>query len=54
LSDRSHWYAVFGGPIVFGLFEVIFLVLAFMADLGTWGIGAFASRERVTSYYRDR
>jgi hypothetical protein len=47
------WYVTFQ-PNGFGPFEIILLVLAFMADLGTWGIGAFANRERVTSYYRER
>jgi hypothetical protein len=47
------WFVLFQ-PTGFGLFPVILLVFAFMADLGTWGIGYFANRERATSFYRDR
>ena len=32
------------------LLNWIFLGLAFLIDLGTWGVGAFAARERASSY----
>jgi hypothetical protein len=32
------------------LLNIIFLVAAFLIDLGTWGIGFFASREQVSNY----
>ncbi len=31
----------------------IFVALAFVADIGTYGGGFFGNRDRVTSYYRD-
>ena len=30
--------------------NIVFLIAAFAIDLGTWGVGFFASRERVSSY----
>jgi hypothetical protein len=33
------------------LLNIVFVIAALLIDLGTWGIGAFASREKV-SYYR--
>ena len=45
------WYVVFQ-PQGFGPLSLLVLVLALLADLGTWGIGAFAARKQV-SYYRD-
>lgn len=33
------------------LLNIAFLVMAFVLDLGTWGIGAFAGRRRATSSY---
>ena len=30
--------------------NIIFLLAAFLIDLGTWGVGFFASREQVSSY----
>lgn len=32
------------------LLNIIFLVAAFFVDLGTWGVGFFASRQQVSSY----
>ena len=32
------------------LFNIIFLIVALFVDLGTWGIGFFASRKQVSSY----
>lgn len=31
----------------------IFLIMAFLIDLGTWGIGAFATRRQVSSFGND-
>ena len=31
----------------------LFVVLGLVADIGTYGGGAFGNRERVQSYYRD-
>jgi hypothetical protein len=47
------WYTAFQ-PTGFDLFSLILLAFAFVADLGTWGVGAFANRDRVTSFYRDQ
>ncbi len=33
------------------LLNIAFLVAAFLLDLGTWGIGVFAGRQRVSSSY---
>jgi hypothetical protein len=30
--------------------NIIFLIFAFLIDLGTWGVGFFASRQQVSSY----
>jgi hypothetical protein len=30
--------------------NIVFLIAAFLVDLGTWGVGFFASREQVSSY----
>lgn len=32
------------------LLNIIFLIAAFAIDLGTWGVGFFASRQQVSSY----
>jgi hypothetical protein len=32
--------------------NIVFLVAAFLLDLGTWGVGVFAGRKQVTSSYR--
>ena len=37
-------------PNGLNLLNIIFLVAALLIDLGTWGIGFFASREQVSSY----
>jgi hypothetical protein len=37
-------------PNGLSLFNIIFLVAALLIDLGTWGIGFFASRKQVSSY----
>ena len=34
------------------LLNWIFLGLAFLIDLGTWGIGGFAAKKQADSYYR--
>jgi amino acid transporter len=47
------WYTVFQ-PTGFDIFSLILLVFAVLVDLGTWGVGYFSNKERVTSYYRDR
>ena len=40
-------------PNGLSLLNIIFLVAAFAIDLGTWGIGFFASREQVSIVSRD-
>ena len=40
----------FVGPNGLSLLNIIFLVSAFLIDLGTWGVGFFASRQQVSSY----
>ena len=30
--------------------NIVFLIFAFLIDLGTWGVGFFASRQQVSSY----
>jgi len=40
----------FVAPNGLSLLNIIFLVAALLIDLGTWGIGFFASREQVSSY----
>ena len=37
-------------PNGLSLLNIIFLIAAFAIDLGTWGIGYFASREQVSTY----
>jgi hypothetical protein len=37
-------------PNGLSLLNIIFLLAAFAIDLGTWGIGIFASRQQVSSY----
>ena len=37
-------------PNGLSLLNIIFLIAAFLIDLGTWGIGFFASRQQVSSY----
>lgn len=32
------------------LLNIIFVIAALLIDLGTWGIGAFATRKRVSAY----
>ncbi len=34
------------------LLNWIFVLFAFLIDLGTWGLGAFATRKATESYYR--
>ena len=40
----------FAQPNGLSLLSIIFLVPALLIDLGTWGIGFFASRQQVSSY----
>jgi hypothetical protein len=40
----------FVAPNGLSLLNIIFLIAAFLIDLGTWGVGFFASREQVSSY----
>jgi hypothetical protein len=40
----------FVAPNGLSLFNIIFLIGALLIDLGTWGIGFFASREQVSNY----
>ena len=40
----------FVAPNGLSFLNIIFLIAAFAIDLGTWGIGFFASREQVSSY----
>lgn len=40
----------FVAPNGLGLLNIIFLIAAFLIDLGTWGVGFFASREQVSNY----
>ena len=35
------------------LLNWIFVLFAFLIDLGTWGLGAFAGRKATESYYRS-
>ncbi len=35
------------------LLNWIFVAFAFLIDLGTWGLGAFATRKATESYYRS-
>ncbi len=35
------------------LLNWIFVLFAFLIDLGTWGLGAFATRKATESYYRS-
>ena len=37
-------------PNGLSLLNIIFLVAALLIDLGTWGIGFFASRQQVSNY----
>ncbi len=37
-------------PNGLSILNIIFLVSAFMIDLGTWGIGFFAGRKQVSNY----
>src|SRR5258707_15447599 len=37
-------------PNGLSLLNIIFLVAALLIDLGTWGVGFFASRQQVSSY----
>ena len=37
-------------PNGLSLLNLIFLAFALLADLGTWGIGAFATRRQVSSF----
>jgi hypothetical protein len=40
----------FVAPNGLSLLNIIFVIAALAIDLGTWGIGFFASREQVSSY----
>jgi len=40
----------FVAPNGLTLLNIIFLVAALAIDLGTWGIGAFATRQQVSNY----
>ena len=40
----------FVAPNGLSLINIVFLIAAFAIDLGTWGVGFFASREQVSSY----
>ena len=40
----------FVAPNGLSLLNIIFLVLGLAIDLGTWGIGAFATRQQVSNY----
>jgi hypothetical protein len=40
----------FVAPNGLTLLNIIFLIFAFAADLGTWGVGFFASKEKYSSY----
>jgi hypothetical protein len=40
----------FVAPNGLTLLNLIFLAFALLADLGTWGIGAFATRRQVSSF----
>ncbi len=42
----------FVSPNGLSILNIIFLVFAFLGDLGTWGVGALAARKEPTSYYR--
>ena len=37
-------------PNGLSLFNIIFLIAALLIDLGTWGIGFFATRQQVSNY----
>ena len=32
------------------ILNIVFLALAFLIDLGTWGVGAFATRQQASNY----
>ena len=40
----------FVAPNGLSILNIIFLVAALMIDLGTWGIGFFASKQQVSNY----
>jgi hypothetical protein len=40
----------FTSPNGLSILNLIFLGAAFLVDLGTWGIGFFASRQQVSNY----
>jgi hypothetical protein len=40
-------FASLGG---LSLLDIVFLVFAFLIDLGTWGVGVFASRKQVSNF----
>ena len=40
----------FVAPNGLSFLNIIFLLAAFATDLGTWGVGFFASRQQVSSY----
>lgn len=42
----------FVAPNGLSLLNIIFLIFAFLGDLGTWGVGFLAARKEPTSYYR--
>jgi hypothetical protein len=37
-------------PNGLSIVNIIFLAFALLIDLGTWGVGFFASREQVSNY----
>jgi hypothetical protein len=40
----------FVAPNGLSIVNIIFLAFALLVDLGTWGVGFFASREQVSNY----
>ena len=40
----------FVSPNGLTILNIVFLVLAFLTDLGTWGVGVFATRRQVDTY----
>ena len=55
-GQRALWHSWttliygFAQPNGLSLLNIIFLVPVLLIDLGTWGIGFFASRQHVFSY----
>jgi hypothetical protein len=46
-------YVLFWSPSGLPLLGWLFVILGVVADLGTYGGGAFGNRDRVQSYYRQ-